>query len=149
MALKYVVIINKTPIPIVRKKTEEKIAKKSATFRDIKEEIKFVIENLNEILTQEQVLEIIKYFSEVFDLREYVLSLRNILGILNRGESGGSTEVSVIFEPTKERLNLSKAYEIPISSVAELDARNTTKGIVYVYTLGVAETGRVGEIRYI
>lgn len=145
LALKYVVVINKTPVPIIREEVKEKIAKKTATFRDIKEEIEFVVENLNEILVQEQVLEVIKYLSEEFDLREYVLSLKNLLGMLNMGESG-SAEVLITFEPTKERLHLDKAYETPLADVAELGAINTEKGIVYVYTLGVAEPGRIGGV---
>lgn len=145
LELKYVVMINNTPIPIVRRETEEKIIKKTATLKDIKEELEFIIENLNEILVQPGVLEVVKYLSEVFDLRAYTLTLKNILGMLKKGEARPA-EVSVLFKPTKMRLSVDKAYETPLASVTELGTINLEGGIIYMYSLSLSESPRSGGL---
>jgi len=143
--LKYIVIVNGVPIPIVRKQIQDRIAGGKATFKDIKEEIRYIVDNFNEVLTKEGVLESLWELRTGFDLREYRTELMNIVTVLEEGEIGGGSEVTIMFEQSGERLSLDRAYSVPLSSIVEAEPVNTRKGIFYVYRFGVARAGRVGQ----
>ena len=142
--LKYIVIMNGIPIPIVRGDIESKILAKKATFKDIKDELRYVVENFSEVMAQEGVLEALMEFFEEYDLREYREQLTNILVMLEEGEIAGGSEVSVMFEQSGDRLTLERALNTRIASIVEAEPVNTGKGLFYVYKFGVARTGRVG-----
>jgi len=145
LALKYVVIINGIPIPIVRKETITRIIEDKATFQDVKEEVGYVLDHITEVLAMEGVIEILMQFTEDFDTREYVLKLKNILKLLDEGEKQGmGSSIAVRFEQSGERFSVVQAYDIKLSYV-EPEPINTKLGFVYVYRFGVARMGRVGK----
>jgi len=138
------VIINGVPIPIIRNETVAKIAEDKATFRDVKEEIEYVLEHIVEILAMEGVIDILMQFVQDLTPRDYMIKLKNILNLINEGEKQGmSSQIAVRFEKTGEKFNVLEVYDIKLSYV-EPDTINTKFGFVYVYRFGIAKMGRVG-----
>lgn len=140
--MKYLVYFNSIPVPVIRSETKSKFDNNTITFEDLKEELKYVAENLHYVLTLEGVLEtLMMLYGSEWNLDEYASNLMNILNMLKRGESG-ATEVMVSIRG--KTFNVRELFNRKLTDVLEPEVKNTKYGLLYVYRMNIVVAGRVG-----
>ena len=140
--MKYLLYINETPIPVIRKETQAKFDGNKATLRDLIEEVEYVLENLHDVLTREGVVEmLISHYGRDWDLTLYGRELSNILNMLKQG---AEVSASYMLAVGGQILSIKDNLDKNVLEIIEPEAKNTKYGIVYIYRFSIVQAGRVG-----